>query len=264
MAAMGSRASSDAKYQHQPLEHRDSIRLLILEPSPTPNAELHCHLVHERLSATPAYAAISYTWGAPLFPKVLYLPEGSLRITDNLHAALTAFRDKRQRRALWVDGVCIDQSDPHDKSRQVALMSEIYRKAQKVLGWLGGATPESRSAIRCLRQLAAPEELENTEESFKIHLVPQTSNSPAEVLRVSKALESCRLDLIYGRPWFSRLWIVQEVLLARSLVLHCGADELHWSTFRRAMDSLARVQNTVFCTIPDEASFGRAINLTSC
>jgi hypothetical protein len=46
--------------------------------------------------------------------------------------------------------------------------------------------------------------------------------------------------------------------------LHCGADELHWSTFRRAMDSLARVQNTVFCTIPDEASFGRAINLTSC
>jgi hypothetical protein len=72
-------------------------------------AELYGQLVYERLSANSAYAAVSYTWGDPIFPKVLNLAGGILKITENLHSALRAFRDRRQPRMLWVDGVCIDR-----------------------------------------------------------------------------------------------------------------------------------------------------------
>lgn len=138
------RADCEAQYQHQPLEHNDSIRLLKLEPASMPTAELYGQLIHERLSANSAYAAVSYTWGDPIFPKVLNLAGGILKITENLHSALRAFRDRRQPRMLWVDGVCIDQANPDDKNHQVALMSEIYKRANKVLGWLGDETPRVR------------------------------------------------------------------------------------------------------------------------
>jgi len=55
---------------------------------------------------------------------------------------------------LWVDAVCIDQSDVEEKSHQVALMPEIYFTATKVLCWLGTSTPETTLAIQQFKELA--------------------------------------------------------------------------------------------------------------
>lgn len=42
---------------------------------------------------------------------------------------------------LWIDAVCIDQTDHREKSRQVAQMGDIYRDAERVLVWLGKLSP---------------------------------------------------------------------------------------------------------------------------
>lgn len=42
---------------------------------------------------------------------------------------------------LWIDQICIDQSNTHEKNQQVAIMSKIYSKAYIVLSWLGPRSP---------------------------------------------------------------------------------------------------------------------------
>jgi hypothetical protein len=73
----------------------------------------------------------------------VYLPQGRLKITENLHLALREFRGTENPRVLWIDAVCINQCDDVEKSGQVALMREIYKGARTVLIRLGLASIET-------------------------------------------------------------------------------------------------------------------------
>jgi hypothetical protein len=143
--ANAEQGSSLDKYTYQPINSRDEIRILILQPPASPNvAELHCEIATANISDNPSYEAISYCWGADVFPETLYLSDGcTLAVTDNLAAGLRRIRLKDRPRRLWVDAVCINQRDNTEKGHQVALMAKIYKNADYVLVWLG----ESNEAI---------------------------------------------------------------------------------------------------------------------
>lgn len=68
------------------------IRLLVLKPATSTEADIHCELIEVDQPVVAEYEALSYVWGNDEFSKVLHLPSGCLMITDNLSSALRSLR----------------------------------------------------------------------------------------------------------------------------------------------------------------------------
>ena len=49
------------------------------------------------------------------------------------------------------------------------------------------------------------------------------------------ALEVGELAQLLDRKWWRRVWIVQEVVLARTAVVMCGLDEVPWEALKKRM-----------------------------
>jgi hypothetical protein len=83
--------------------------------------------------------------------QILCCDDGLLiKITANLHSALSRFRLNSHNRCFWADAVCINQVDPEEKSRQIPLMPRIYRNASKVLVWLGSGIDGESETMQSL------------------------------------------------------------------------------------------------------------------
>lgn len=99
-------------------------------------ANIECDLVTVDLERAPDYEALSYTWGEPA-PTTQVAANGEMvPVRPNLTYALAALRSSEPR-LLWIDALCINQDDVQERSHQVRLMGEIYRRAKRVLVWLG-------------------------------------------------------------------------------------------------------------------------------
>ena len=84
------------------------------------------------------YEALSYPCGASTKGRTIELSGScSIRIYDNLYQALRHLRHRFEKRTLWVDAACINQTDDVEKGHQVARMGAIYKNATSVIIWLG-------------------------------------------------------------------------------------------------------------------------------
>ncbi|KAE9367276.1 HET-domain-containing protein, partial [Stipitochalara longipes BDJ] len=145
------------------------------------------------------YEALSYTWGKPEDVKEIELNGYPVKIRENLWSALVNLRDAREERVLWVDAICINQPDVDERNRQVQLMAHIYSRAKEVIVWLG--TLDDR------------------------YLSPQAE------LRGSWALTPEGLKELCNRPYWRRVWIVQEIGAATQLQVRWGAQSDSWDAF---------------------------------
>jgi hypothetical protein len=145
--------------QYRPLDaSKAEIRLIELLPTSTNTATQRertprCNLIHASLDDKPDYVALSYTWGDPRDTEKITVDQSLVSVTRNLHSALKHLRYERTVRILWVDAICINQSDNEEKSWQVKLMSEIYQRATFVSIWLGPADATSDKVMDFLKQL---------------------------------------------------------------------------------------------------------------
>jgi hypothetical protein len=130
------------------------IRLLTVypnQPGEDPTADIRSWPFLE----APEYEALSYCWG-PIQPiSFMRLNGKRLPITPNLHKALGQIAASRNESfTLWVDAICINQSDSTEKSKQVSMMRDIYERASRTVVWLGTATGKTQLALTmCLRML---------------------------------------------------------------------------------------------------------------
>jgi hypothetical protein len=137
------------KFQYTPLNaSKTEIRLIELLPRATKcssQSELgpRCNLIHVSLDDKPDYAALSYTWGDPRDTQTIMIGSCSVPVTRNLYFALKHLQYKKTARVIWVDALCINQSDNEEKGWQVELMREIYQRATFVSIWLGLADDTS-------------------------------------------------------------------------------------------------------------------------
>lgn len=158
--------TSEHIYRHQPLPTDRSIRVLQLQPAPHLSAPIQCRLEAVSLDNPPQYWALSYSWDAqiPSNP-ITILPSshddgGSpsqtravLNVTANCVAAMRRLRHTTAERTIWIDGICIDQTSLAERSSQVALMSEIYRVAERVVVWLGEGDAATAESIQLLTKI---------------------------------------------------------------------------------------------------------------
>ncbi|KAF5594285.1 heterokaryon incompatibility protein het-6 [Fusarium pseudocircinatum] len=164
----------------------------------------------------PPYSALSYTWadehGDTSLSNLIFLNEEQkvLRITRNCDRALRSLRHKTKSKLLWVDSICIDQSSPSERSHQVGLMKSIYSKATTVHSYVGetvcGDDSTGTEAMTLLNDLQV--------------------NGISDILSPSKTSNISILNKFFARPYFARLWVVQELLLAQSLTIDCGEVSL--------------------------------------
>ncbi|KAF2001028.1 hypothetical protein P154DRAFT_186686 [Amniculicola lignicola CBS 123094] len=146
------------EHQHiyAPLKSPDHIRIIILEPSVDPTTPIRFTFHQDTLeSLEGGYEAISYTWGEPKLQFLLYCNDSTqVLITRNLDLVLRRVRSKGDKKWLWADTVCINQSGNAEKATQIPLMADIFRRSKRVLAWLGLGGDEEKFAMVFLNGLS--------------------------------------------------------------------------------------------------------------
>ncbi|KAL7932889.1 heterokaryon incompatibility protein domain-containing protein [Trichoderma chlorosporum] len=126
--------------QYEQLDDRpgsDHIWILSLAPSQNVSDPIHMELSNVSLADKPTYEALSYCWGDVTKRMPVICNRNQFHVTENLDSALRHLRLETEERTLWVDAICIDQTNIFERSFQVSLMQRIYRLAERVVVWLG-------------------------------------------------------------------------------------------------------------------------------
>lgn len=223
-------------YRYQPLIHDDSIRLLVLHPSldGTNLDPIRCTIQHAQLSDEPLeYEAVSYTWGNAAQTQVIYFQHDAteLHVGQNCYNALWRLRRMRGDRLLWIDAICIDQNHLQERASQVRIMDRVYDCASTVLVVLSEPNTD-RSAL--FEELAAAdEELSLTGECKR--------DRPDE--SIIELIEDLWRD-----PWFTRVWVLQEVCDKSSVLFICGPASFSYDALSKLYMGYSHTLVTkVFC-----------------
>ena len=254
--------SNDASQMSEP-----SIRLLKFQLSPVSGKPFKMAFDLEvfSLSSCPPYKALSYTWGSPFLVGPLFDWFKELEYTDysgrqqrdrdwesfsyaincnnskfmvklNLYEALRRLLLDDERGWLWIDAICINQSDVAEKESQVAMMAEIYQRAQTVVVWMGPYQEDTRNTIKhldfmspVLQQYDAETKLfgERKVDMHESGIDAYLNDGRLRTRDKSKA-DWFSLYQLCRRSWFWRRWTLQEMALARHVEVYCGPIQLDW------------------------------------
>lgn len=251
-------------YQYTPIDTKPrTFRLIKLLPSvkhrlPSLRATVRIEIIEADLDAICEYDALSYAWNVGYLEQpdrrvIVETQSGSheLPIFRSLELALVRLAANYADRPLFVDQICINQSDNDEKGKQVQLMQDIYTKCIRVIVWLG---PASRLSDRWFDSTS-----EICKEGILSRLI--AGQDPSRFLRVFDAVMNPNLEVqgterrdrddvlwllsqygdrypldgltdVLKRTWFNRLWIIQEACLAPNVIFVCGDRSLCFDCFR--------------------------------
>jgi ankyrin repeat protein len=230
-------------FVYEPIDlKRPAFRLLQLRRGKGPAIECMLYQAYLDGTDTMPYDSLSYTWGGTDKTSTVTVNGKTLYVTENLYSALQHLRSEDIDTVLWVDAICIDQGNERERGHQIQHMCEIYSQAEEVIVWLGQATEETNIVMDSLRRL---------EEYSSMHghrhwdlaqwttfwlLVPQDPGiEPRE-----------GLDLLLRRPWFRRVWVLQEIATAKKASVWCGTKSVRARTFALA-PSLIGIKPERYC-----------------
>ncbi|SPN99183.1 uncharacterized protein DNG_02218 [Cephalotrichum gorgonifer] len=198
------------------------IRLISIDsiPDPANPDEIACTLRAVSLrDAADDFFALSYVWGDPHDTESILINGHRFEATRNLVEALRQVPvvKPESRRGLWVDAICINQTDIPERNAQVSIMDLIYKRARDVLCWLGPADDLSAAAMRLACRLG--QDLKGARVNYEDCVIgglddvaygPLISNLEGQPLMAAPAL--------HHKPYWRRMWTLQEVVLSR----HCS------------------------------------------
>ncbi|KAG9190597.1 hypothetical protein G6011_08685 [Alternaria panax] len=232
------------QYVYQSLSN-DQIRLVTLLPAADRDCEVICDVNIVRLTKEdiPKYEALSYTWGPARSPAKLRISsenEHSIDITKNLAEALPYIRDPVLPRTLWIDSIAINQKDLKERGQQVQRMADIYRSAERVIIWLGTDDTSSKTVMSTCEFLGTKVEVNDfgslrclSDRLDDAHWGDIQAQLPYDIM-TWKAIAA-----FLQRRWFQRLWIWQEIRLAKSnAIIMCGTDTMRWIRLRTLLDCI--------------------------
>lgn len=201
------------------------IRLLkLLRPF---GGMVQCSLEVVKHSQNLDYEALSYAWGKRSKTRAIEVNGQELQISLNLWE----FLDRSSRYVLvhpveggrvyrpeaphylWIDQICIDQSSVEEKNHQVQRMAEIYEQATWVTLWVGPGTPENELLIDTL-----------SNGWYTLNFGDDYGTRKAQEAQVLESVET-----LFAQPYWSRLWVIQEILLAKQVVISFGKRSMLWT-----------------------------------
>ncbi|KAF5538142.1 heterokaryon incompatibility (het-6OR allele) [Fusarium napiforme] len=257
------RASTRKQYTYMPLSNNsesNEIRLIKLHPG-SGDDPLLAEILHASLDSDVVgkYEAVSYAWEDGHATNKLETPRGVILITPSLFHALHRFRLREESRMLWADAVCINQSDNAEKASQVALMSDIYASSTCTLVYLGLEADGSEMVGELLTNFAMASSsfysLYGRQGMEALRLAGLISPSMRMILeryQLPSRLDNPALKALaklWARPWFRRVWVIQEFVLSPDVRMFCGEWEASWSVFYVA--TIEAHMTSSFSVVPD-------------
>lgn len=232
---------------YTPLPAGTYTRLITLLPGDG-QSPIEFLLTPTNLSKKPKYEALSYVWGKVDAAYGILLNGQRFQVGENLWLALYRLRHMVNSQTFWIDAISINQNDEAEKAIQIRQMGNIYSQASTVLAWLGDQLSKHiddaftvmeilhgniPSKIRGDWQLFSPSRLQ--EDPTAAVALTETCTDFIEIaVAVLRAYpdspRSMRL-ILSTCPYWGRLWIIQEVLLAKKLVLCCGTRRFSWKIY---------------------------------
>lgn len=181
------------------------------------------------------YEALSYTWGDSTVDVEVFISGRKKLVRDNLYTALHCLRRANEDRWPWVDALCIDQDDPREKTHQVERMRRIYEKADRVLIWLGRTTEDVDLLMEMMTLLGKRSRRRKSyrkeEPNAWLEEWPILMNEVGGMRTDFNSRRRSGLVDLLGRPWFQRVWILQEAFNAKRAAILCGWNEVPTETF---------------------------------
>ncbi|KAG7053450.1 HET domain-containing protein [Colletotrichum scovillei] len=212
-------------FQYKPLDLTEkSFRLLMLHPGST--GEISCDIFEASLDSEGIipYEALSYAWGSIDLSASIIANGKTLRITNNLFTALTYLRDDHVSKVMWIDAVCIDQSNVAERGHQVGQMAGIYRGAEQVIVWLGPPTHATNLLLGCLKELhkswARQKSRNNLDQAQEQWTKIRQNSGLDQAVLIN--LQRRGLVSLLEETWFTRIWVLQEVSNARAASIYSG------------------------------------------
>ncbi|KAF4634341.1 hypothetical protein G7Y89_g3769 [Cudoniella acicularis] len=200
------------------------------------------HFMMETVSMkkNPSFVALSYTWGDP-----------------NMHL-------QREDRPIivWADAICINQKDASERSKQVSLMRLIYQKANCVMVWTGLAADDSDRLMTPLVDIGKQaleagilgvhgKEFQKTFHGYGGGVL--TSKQRAIKEAVERISERVGLNFPFralihfaSRRYWKRVWVIQEIAVARELMVLCGKQRISLSHLAAAKLFISLQTTTLF------------------
>lgn len=209
-----------------------AIRLLRLQSGV--GRDLECELIHAALDdENTRYEAVSYTWGSDEKADKISIGGKTLPITLNLSLILRDLRSPETERTLWIDAICINQHDNTERGHQVQKMKDIFRSAERVLFCVSRSTDMTDLLMTALGDL----QMQSSDPSWILEdarLDTAWTNIQNRLEKDHFALRQRQregLEHIFSQPWWSRIWILQEVANARDGLVYCGKKSVPASIF---------------------------------
>jgi hypothetical protein len=194
-----------------------AIRLIVLQPSDDLKAEIHCSLFTTTLrdceeDIAEHYVALSYAWGNQVERSSIIIDGKPMSITASLDCALRHVREDHRILRVWADGICINQEDTDEKNQQVRQMDLVYSTANHTVIFLGAFSPDCDTALACIIS-------QNT--------------GPKKDLEPDPAMPFYNVigEHILARPWFTRVWVFQELVLSKDPWIQIGQARVRWDPF---------------------------------
>jgi hypothetical protein len=230
-----------AAYPYSPLEPTDnSIRLLHIQKGWS-TEDIICQLFesYPDQERGVAYKALSYTWGGSMHTPVPGLPKVivdgyEIEITKNLYSALLQIRRHDRDVPLWVDAICINQQDLREKGHQVKQMGDVYEGAEEVLIWLGPSNANIDGLLESINWIdarATEAQAVGSKEDWRTLCCRFTDQRPLGIGLDDQSILERTLEELLQRPWFTRVWVLQEVAKARTARILCGSSSCPARTF---------------------------------
>ncbi|KIW17049.1 hypothetical protein PV08_04240 [Exophiala spinifera] len=188
------------------------IRVIDVEAGDPPM----CRIRHVSLDEKPHYHALSYYWGAPVTPenlKAVELNGSRVFVRPNIYSFIWHMSRYYQAVTVWLDVLSINQRDAEERNRQVSLMGSIFTSAARVYAWLGEGDADSDYAFDYIN-----------------------SSNPKKETVYSRPILSACFEQLAMRPYWTRIWVLQEIALATSVLIMCGTKLSHWDDFSRSIE----------------------------
>jgi Heterokaryon incompatibility protein (HET) len=214
-----------------------SIRLIEFELGGDQNSKIRLKMDAYKIHFQPDYDAISYHWGEYRNLVDIYINGHDYPVTENLHNALQQFRSNQRssntvKKKLWIDAICIHQADKAEKTFQLTLMKDIFSGASNVLVWLGKSDDLTELVFDTLERFAPAD---GTQDGSTIYWETNILDREDE--------RRTAIQKFVTRSYFDRVWIIQEVTVAKKAMVFCGLFSI---TFEKLYSACQKMTGSGF------------------
>lgn len=181
---------------------------------------------------TSSFSALSYVWGPPSESQLIRVNDDTVGVRkslyDFLHRACDLALDH-----IWIDALCINQTDIEERNHQVQQMTLLYQNASEVVIWLEKAVGDfrifscinefgqwqgsMRSVLEAADRYVLPSASEIMNQDMAAMIMTDTRDqNPANDWLDAVEEATCRFIAdMRAHTYWSRLWVVQEFCAGR-------------------------------------------------